>query len=176
VQGTFTLGFWLLLSTGIYYLLALRKNYSLPALLATAIVSGFIYKGLELSQVLWARPLGSTEAEIANSLERYAAQDVAFSVTNRFLHGPGTESCDDLCRMMRQYTNVRFGFNPDLHLVETLARRIETREIGSTHGCLRCKEQGVQLSHEKLHPIYGPNADSKASRNADCSGDWPDFC
>ncbi|HKW19215.1 MAG TPA: sulfatase-like hydrolase/transferase [Terriglobales bacterium] len=121
LQSTFVLFMWCALAAGIYYLLPLRANYSVPGLLAVLILTVFTYEGLAASEVIWARKLGNTEEEISASLDGYAGQDASFAVTRRLLGGVREQECDELCGIMRQYTNVRYGLNPDVHLVENLA-------------------------------------------------------
>lgn len=122
LQSTFMLFLWCLLGTGIYYLLPLRSNYSVPALLAVLFMTASGYAGLAASKVVWARPLGATDEEISASLDSYATQDASFALVRRLLGGVHERDCDDLCRIMRQYTNVRYGLNPDLQLVAKLTK------------------------------------------------------
>jgi hypothetical protein len=106
-QGTFTLLFWIVSAACVFRLSPPRRTYELRNIVAIVILSLVAYKGLQMTQLFWARPLGATEDEIQRGFTNYAGRDVSFSLTNRLLGNGHSENCGELCRILREYTEVR---------------------------------------------------------------------
>ena len=122
LQGTFTLVFWMVVSLCLFRLRPRRTSYSVPTMIAVVFLAGFAYKGLQATEIFWAKPLGSTDDDVARAFENYAAQDASFQLVHHFLGNSRGESCDDLCRILRENTNVRDAeVKEDLQLVDKLA-------------------------------------------------------
>jgi len=123
LQSTFTLLFWLTLSVCVYSVRPRATTYSIGTILVVALIAGFAYKGLQATEIFWARPLGSTDDEVSRSMENYAAQDVSFELAHHLLGNARVEPCADLCRILREYTNIRNApQTTDINLVERLER------------------------------------------------------
>jgi phosphoglycerol transferase MdoB-like AlkP superfamily enzyme len=107
-QWTFTLLLWLAI-TGCFYALARpRAPYSWPAIIAVLLVAASTYKTLQAADVLWGRSLGPTSDDVRHTLEQYASLDRSFRFAHHLLGNASPEdSCEDLCRILRSYTNVR---------------------------------------------------------------------
>ena len=106
-EGAFTLLFWMVLAASAFRLWPQRRPYSLPAIGAVLILSLIAYKALGMTLLFWAKPLGSTEDSIQRGFDQYAVRDVSFNLTNRLLGNGRSENCGDLCRILREYTEVR---------------------------------------------------------------------
>ena len=120
-QGAFTLVFWSVLAVCVFRLWPHAGTYSLKTVVAVLVLSLLSYKALELTQFVWARPMGATEDEIQRGMESYAAQDVSFHLTYRLLGHGQSEACGELCRILRQYTEVRDAqTQAEVNLVEQL--------------------------------------------------------
>ena len=113
VESTSALIFWIAMSLCVYRLRPVRRDYSMVAVLGILLVSGFIYKGLLATEIFWARPLGSTDDEISLNLEDYGARDASFLMVHHALGNSRQQSCGDLCRILRENTNIR-----DTHISE----------------------------------------------------------
>ncbi len=121
LQHAFTVVFWITLSVCIYNLRPRQKNYTVVTILTVLILTGFAYKSLQATAIFWARPLGSTDDEVARALENYAAQDVSFQIAHHVLGNERTSPCGDLCRILREYTNIRDAeAKTEVKLVEPL--------------------------------------------------------
>jgi hypothetical protein len=121
LQNTFTVIFWIVLSACIYRTRLRRTSYSWVNIVAVLILSFFAYKGLQATEIFWARPLGSTDDEVSRSMDSYAAQDASFQLVHHFLGNAREEACADLCRILRENTNIRDAeARADLHLVDEL--------------------------------------------------------
>lgn len=84
-------------------------------------MSGIAYKSLQATQILWARPLGATDDDVTRAMDNYAARDASFRLVHQFLGNARQEACGDLCRILRENTNVRDArTNTDLQLVDHL--------------------------------------------------------
>ncbi|HXA83607.1 MAG TPA: sulfatase-like hydrolase/transferase [Candidatus Dormibacteraeota bacterium] len=107
-QWLFTLLLWVAM-TGCFYLFGRpRKRYSWPAIVAVLLITGVSYKTLKFTEILWSKSLGITDYDIAHSLEQYASLDVSFRFAHHLLgNAAGEESCENLCRILRSYTNIR---------------------------------------------------------------------
>jgi hypothetical protein len=107
LQHSFTIFFWIVLSICAYSLRPRRQRYSVATMLAVLLLAGFSYKALQATAIFWARPLGSTDDDVARAMETYAAQDVSFQLAHHILGNAREAPCGDLCRILRQYTNIR---------------------------------------------------------------------
>lgn len=120
-QGTFTLLLWIVAGGCAFRLWPRAAAYPLKDILAVLVLSLVLYKGLEITQLFWAKPLGPTEDEIQRSIENYAGRDVSFNLTYRLLGNGHSETCGDLCRILREYTEIRNArTQTDLKLVDQL--------------------------------------------------------
>ena len=120
-QGAFTVVLWIGVSACIFHLLGNPKTYSLKTVFAVLILSLVLYKGLEITQLFWAKPLGKTEDDIQRSIENYAARDASFNLAYRLLGNGRSEECGELCRILREYTEIRDArTQTDLKLVDHL--------------------------------------------------------
>jgi glucan phosphoethanolaminetransferase (alkaline phosphatase superfamily) len=107
VGSTWALIFWIAMSVCVYRLRPSRAKYSLATILGTFLVSAFVYKSLQATEILWGKPLGSTDDEISLKLEEYGGRDASFQLAHHVLGNSRHEACGDLCRILREYTNIR---------------------------------------------------------------------
>jgi hypothetical protein len=122
LQGTFTLIFWVAVSFCFLRLWPKRTRYSVTGMLAVVLLAGFAYKALQATEIFWGKPLGSTDDDVARAVENYAAQDASFQLVHHVLGNSRGEACGDLCRILRENTNVRDAeVKEDLQLVDKLA-------------------------------------------------------
>ncbi len=122
LQNTFTVVFWVALSVCVYRLRPRRADYSAVTMLAVVLFAGFGYKALQATEIFWAKPLGATDDEVAHAMENYAAGDASFQLVHHLLGNGREEACGDLCRILRENTNVRDAeVFRDLQLVDRLA-------------------------------------------------------
>ena len=105
--STWALIFWVAMSVCIYRLRPARASYSLTLILGALLVSAFVYKGLQWTEIFWGKPLGSTDDEISLTLEEYGSRDASFQLAHHVLGNGRHENCGDLCRILREYTNIR---------------------------------------------------------------------
>jgi Sulfatase len=121
LQNTFTLIFWIVTGMCFFALWPQRKTYSWINVLAIVLLSGIAYKSLRATQILWARPLGATDDEVMRAMDGYAFRDASFRLAHHFLGNARQEACGDLCRILRENTNVRDAqVSADLQLVDQL--------------------------------------------------------
>jgi hypothetical protein len=114
--------FWIAMSLCVYRLRPARSNYSVPAIVGALLVSAFVYKGLQATEIFWGKPMGATDDEISLTLEKYGADDASFLLAHHMLGNGRGELCGDLCRIMREYTNVRDGrTQTEVRLVDNLS-------------------------------------------------------
>jgi len=123
VESTSALIFWIAISLCLYRLRPVRANYS-PVVIVGVLLAGlFVYKSLQATEIFWSQSLGATDDEISLKLEAYGAGDASFLLAHHMLGNGRREVCGDLCRIMREYTNVRdTRTNAEVQLVENLAR------------------------------------------------------
>jgi len=107
VSATWALVFWIAMSICVYRLRPVRASYSAAALIGTLLASAFVYKTLQFTQIFWSKPLGTTEDEISLSLEEYGGHDASFQLAHHVLGNARDAGCKDLCRILREYTNIR---------------------------------------------------------------------
>jgi hypothetical protein len=120
-QSTFAILFWIVLSLCVYTLRPRRQRYSAATILAVLLLAGFTYKALQATDIFWARALGSTDDDVARAMETYAAQDTSFQLAHHILGNAREMPCGDLCRILRQYTNIRDAeAKTDVSLVDEL--------------------------------------------------------
>lgn len=118
----FTMVFWLGMVICLYLLRQRSSNYSVPALLGILIITVFTYQSLRATEMFWSRPLGRTDYDIEQLLEQYSTRDISFQFAHYALgNGPAEEKCGQLCRILRQYTNIRNPHtNTQVKLVDPL--------------------------------------------------------
>jgi hypothetical protein len=122
VASTWALIFWIAMSLCVYRLRPTRANYSAAAVLGTLLVSGFVYKGLQATEIFWGKPLGSTDDEISRKFEEYGSRDASFQLAHHVLGNSRNKPCGDLCRILREYTNIRdTHISQGIQLVDNLA-------------------------------------------------------
>ncbi len=128
LQNTFTVIFWVALSVCVYRLRPRQANYSPVTMLAVVLLAGFGYKALQATEIFWGTPLGTTDDEVAHAMENYAAGDASFQLVHHLLGNGREEACGDLCRILRENTNVRDAeVVSDLRLVDRLIPTQGTR-------------------------------------------------
>ncbi len=128
LEGVVTLLIWITISLCLFRLRPARTQYSWVAVIALLLVSAAGYKALQASEIFWSRPLGSTDDEISLALEAYAGRDASFQLAHHILGNERSEVCGDLCRILREYTNVRdTSARTDVQLVEHLSATTKTR-------------------------------------------------
>ena len=119
--GSFTLIFWIALSACFYASWRPRKTYSWVNILAVLLLTGVAYKSLEATEILWAGSLGATDDDVAHAMESYAGRDASFRLVHHILGNTREEACGDLCRILRENTNIRDArVGVDLQLVDRL--------------------------------------------------------
>ncbi|HEY6370060.1 MAG TPA: sulfatase-like hydrolase/transferase [Candidatus Sulfotelmatobacter sp.] len=122
VESTSALLFWIAMSLCVYRLRPVRANYSAVAIVAVLVVGIFVYKGLQITEIFWGKSVGSTDDEISLKLEEYGAGDASFLLAHHMLGNARGEVCGELCRIMREYTNVRdTRTNTEVRLVDNLS-------------------------------------------------------
>ena len=123
VGSTWAFVFWIAMSLCLYRLRPARANYSFAVVLGVLLGSAFLYKGLQASEIFWAKPLGSTDDEISLKLEEYGERDASFQLAHHVLGNGRRQDCGDLCRILREYTNIRDArISQGVRLVDQLSR------------------------------------------------------
>lgn len=122
IQRIFTLVLWVALTAACYRLLQRPRTYTVAATIAVLLIAASSYKTLQATEFLWAPSLGPTNDDIAISIESYASQNISLQLADHFLgNAPEAEKCGELCRVLRQYTNVRDAeTTAEVRLVDTL--------------------------------------------------------
>ena len=122
VESTAALIFWIAMSLCVYRLRPVRANYSAVVIIGTLLAGIFVYKALQATEIFWGKAVGSTDDEISLKLEEYGAGDASFLLAHHMLGNGRGEVCGDLCRIMREYTNVRDTHtNTEVRLVDNLS-------------------------------------------------------
>jgi hypothetical protein len=128
LQSTVMLTIWIAVSVCVFHLRPARVQYSALTLLLVLAGSAAAYKTLQASAIFWSRPLGSTDDEISLALEAYGGRDSSFQLAHHILGNGRGEVCGDLCRMLREYTNIRdTRARTDVLLVDALTPAREPR-------------------------------------------------
>ncbi len=123
VESTAALIFWIAMSLCVYRLRPVRANYSAVVIAGVLLAGIFVYKALQATEIFWSKSVGSTDDEISLKLEEYGAGDASFQLAHHILGDGRGEVCGDLCRIMRQYTNVRDTHtNAEVRLVDNFSR------------------------------------------------------
>jgi len=121
LQSTITLLLWIVVSVCIFRLRPARPQYSAVAILSVIFISAVIYKGLQITEIFWSKPLGATDDEISLTLEAYGGNDNSFLLAHHILGNSRNEVCGDLCRILRENTNIRdTRARTDVELVDQL--------------------------------------------------------
>ncbi|HSY91897.1 MAG TPA: sulfatase-like hydrolase/transferase [Candidatus Binatus sp.] len=107
VESTAALLFWIVMSLCVYRLRPVRANYSAVVIFGVLLAAIFVYKGLQATEIFWGKSVGSTDDEISLKLEEYGTGDASFLLAHHMLGNGRGEVCGDLCRIMREYTNIR---------------------------------------------------------------------
>lgn len=121
LESIVTFSLWIAVSVCVFRLRPERTQYPATVLIAVMVISAMTYKGLQASEIFWSRPLGSTDDEISLTLESYAGHDNSFQLAHHILGNARHEACGDLCRILRENTNIRdTQAHSDIQLVEPL--------------------------------------------------------
>lgn len=107
IGNTWALVFWAAMSLCIVRLRPVRAQYSWTVVLAVLLVSTFVYKGLQATEIFWGKPLGATDDEISRAFEAYEQRDASFELAHHVLGNGRAQNCGDLCRILREHTNIR---------------------------------------------------------------------
>jgi hypothetical protein len=122
VTNTWVVVFWIAMSFCVNKLRPARAAYSTPFVIAILLVVLFTYKGLQSTKIYWSKALGSTDGDIQLKLEEYGGRDASFQLAHDLLGNGRSEKCGELCRILREYTNVRdTHIQQGVTLVENLA-------------------------------------------------------
>ncbi len=128
VESTSALLFWIAMSLCVYRLRPVRANYSAAVIVGVLLGGVFVYKALQATEIFWGKSVGSTDDEISLKLEEYGAGDASFLLAHHMLGNGRAEVCGDLCRIMREYTNVRDTHtNTEVRLVDNLSPALGAR-------------------------------------------------
>jgi arylsulfatase A-like enzyme len=161
VLGTLVLLFWIGFGFCVYRLHNRAAHYKLPLLVATAVAAFLCYEALQFTQIVWAKPLGSTDDEVQRSFALYASRDVSFNLAHNLLGSGNRETCGEACRVMRAYTNVpNVKATSDLKLVETLVPTKEVRPNIFLIVIDSMRPDYVGAYNDKVH--FTPNLDAFA--------------
>jgi uncharacterized Tic20 family protein len=121
IQHAVALVGWIFLGTCAFKIRTPKSKYSVPVILGVALLAACGYKSLQATAIFWAKPLGTTDDEFARTFENYAVRDASFDLANHALGNGREVPCGDLCRILREYTNIpNFPVQRDLSLVDQL--------------------------------------------------------
>jgi glucan phosphoethanolaminetransferase (alkaline phosphatase superfamily) len=116
VERSFMFALWITFLICFQLLIRGRRNYSVPAILAVLVLTGFAYVGLKSTAFLWGKTLGDTDDDISVTMHKYAAHDFSFALAHHFLgNTPKEFPCDELCHVLEQYTNI-----PNAHITRQM--------------------------------------------------------
>ena len=107
LQSIVTFSLWIAVSLCVFRLRPSRARYSALTVLGVLAVCALTYKGLQATEIFWSRPLGATDDEISLALQEYGGHDNSFQLVNQILGNSRHEVCGDLCRILRENTNIR---------------------------------------------------------------------
>jgi len=107
LQSTVTLLLWIIVSVCLFRLRPGRAQYSAVTVLSIIVLCAVTYKALQFTEIFWSRPLGATDDDISLTLEAYAGNDNSFQLAHHILGNSRNEVCGDLCRILRENTNIR---------------------------------------------------------------------
>jgi len=107
VASTWVGFFWIAISLCIARLQPRRAAYPIASVLGILVAGVLLYEGVQFTKILWSKALGSTDDEISLNLEEYGARDASFQFAHHLLGNGRHEKCGELCRILREYTNVR---------------------------------------------------------------------
>ena len=165
LQATVTVIFWVVLSVCIYRLRPRRAHYSAVTMLAVVLFVGFAYKALQATEIYWARVLGTTDDEVAHAMENYASDDASFQLVHHLLGNGREDACGDLCRILRENTNVRDAVTlRDLNLVDELTPATGPRPNIFLFVIDSLRQDYVGAFNSKVD--FTPNLDAFASDSA----------
>jgi len=120
-QGIVTLMIWIVVSLCLFRLRPTRAQYSAVSVILVLVATAASYKTLQASAIFWSRPLGHTDDEISLVLEEYGGHDSSFQLAHHILGNGRGQACGDLCRILREYTNIRDTRDrADVQLVDNL--------------------------------------------------------
>lgn len=120
LERTCTLVFWVVLTACLYRLRPRHAHYSAALMMAVLLLCGFTYKGLQATEIFWANPLGDTDDTINRRMQTYALQNASFQLAHDLLGNAPQEHCADLCRILRQYSDIRDAAAVNVTLVKPL--------------------------------------------------------
>jgi arylsulfatase A-like enzyme len=120
LQSICTLVLWIALTICLFHLRPRPAHYSVALITAVLLVCGFTYKVLQDSEIFWARSLGDTDDAISRRMDTYATQNASFQLVHELLGNAPQERCGDLCRILREYTDIRDAAAVDVKLVNPL--------------------------------------------------------
>ena len=120
LERSCTLIFWVVLTACLYRLRPQHARYSAALMMAVLLLCGFTYKGLQATEIFWAKPLGDTDDTINRHMQSYALQNASFQLVHDLLGNAPQENCGDLCRILREYSDIRGASAVDVKLVNPL--------------------------------------------------------
>jgi hypothetical protein len=106
LESTFVLFSWILLVLCAYSIRPCGRKYSMPAILAILAAGGFAYWYLTASAFVWASQVGPDEEDLTRALQDYSDRSVPFDLATIALRGGRDTDCNDLCKTIRQNTNI----------------------------------------------------------------------
>lgn len=107
LQQTLAIVIWIAVIASVHKMRTEHRSSSMFRFAAIAIAATLLFGTLKLTEIAWAKPLGTTDDEISRSLEAYSTLDASFRTAHTLLGGARGEDCDDRCRIFRQHTNIR---------------------------------------------------------------------
>jgi len=107
VASTCVVVFWIGISLCFARLRPSKGPISVSLVIATLVFTVFTYKALQFTEIFWSKALGATDDDIGLKLEEYSGRDASFQLVHHALGNGRSEKCGDLCRILREYTNIR---------------------------------------------------------------------